>query len=332
VSGAESIEQQRRLGGRYRNGRYKRAEAFKQSVARTNSLRQTASERRKGFAVIKATDIHVDPRIASNDGMLGGNEQHYFSVGRSALWNIARALEHTAGGSAQPNRILDLPCGHGRVLRYLRAAFPKAEITACDLLTDGVDFCASTFGAIGVYSDTDLSLIELPRNAFDLIWVGSLFTHLGAKQWTGFLTLFRDLLVPGGTIVFSTQGRLAHGWIKSGECVYGLDATGRRRIVEQYETAGFGHVDYPGSHEYGISLAEPSWVCRLITSVPDLRLTHVSEKSWDDHHDIYACVRDVDWKAHCTLSPTPETSRSALPRVMRKNALLPWERWWKRTA
>src|SRR5262249_37742284 len=124
--------------------------------------------------MLETADIKVDPRISSNDGMLGGNPRHYFAVGRSALWNIARTLDHTAGGSSQPKRILDLPCGHGRVLRYLRAAFPEAEITACDLLADGVDFCASTFGAIGVYSDTDLSLIKLPKDNFDLIWVGSL--------------------------------------------------------------------------------------------------------------------------------------------------------------
>ena len=85
--------------------------------------------------------------------------------------------------SSPPPRILDFPCGHGRVLRYLRAEFPQAEITACDLLRDGVDFCAANFGAIPVYSDPDPSRIGLPRDAFDLIWVGSLFTHFDAARW-----------------------------------------------------------------------------------------------------------------------------------------------------
>ena len=62
---------------------------------------------------------------------------------------------------ADVKRILDLPCGHGRVLRYLSAAFPEAEITACDIMREGVDFCASTFGAIPVYSQDDPQQIPL---------------------------------------------------------------------------------------------------------------------------------------------------------------------------
>ena len=34
----------------------------------------------------------LDRTISPNDGMLGGNERHYFSVGECALRNIKRAL------------------------------------------------------------------------------------------------------------------------------------------------------------------------------------------------------------------------------------------------
>ncbi len=253
-----------------------------------------------------SAELQVDPRISPSDGMFEGNERHYFSVGRSALLNIKRALDAAGDDPPQPARILDFPCGHGRVLRYLRAAFPQAEITACDLSRDGVDFCASIFGAIPVYSDVDPARIKLPRNAFDLIWVGSLFTHFDASEWKSFLGLFRDLLNSNGVVVFSTQGRYAHSQLVTNVSLYDLGLTRRGRLLEDFESSGFGYVDYAGSPSYGISLAEPAWVCRMITSVRDLRLIHVIEKSWDNHHDVYACMRDVAWTAACTHAPDPQ--------------------------
>ncbi|MGG5887557.1 methyltransferase [Falsiroseomonas sp. HC035] len=43
-------------------------------------------------------------------------------------------------GEAEPQKILDLPCGFGRVTRVLRVRFPHASITACDLDREGVEF------------------------------------------------------------------------------------------------------------------------------------------------------------------------------------------------
>ena len=249
------------------------------------------------------TESRLDRTISPNDGMFEGNEPHYFSVGHSGLFNIKKALASTRGAFTAPGRILDFPCGHGRVLRYLRAEFPDAEITACDLLHDGVDFCAKTFGAIPVYSDPNPARIELPRNSFDLIWVGSLFTHFDAMRWASFLPFLRDLLEPYGVLVFTTHGRQSHKISIERPESYGLANARSRQLLREYERTGFGYADYPAQNEYGISIAEPAWVCRLITSIRELRLIGLNEKSWDDHHDVYACVRDVAWKAHCTSAP-----------------------------
>ena len=126
--------------------------------------------------------IDVDRIISPNDEMFAGNEKHYFGVGRDAFGIIERALISTKLEPGDMETILDFPCGHGRVLRYLRAGFPKAKITGCDLNRDGVDFCASRFGSIPVYSSVDPTQIDLPRDHFDLIWVGSLFTHFDAPR------------------------------------------------------------------------------------------------------------------------------------------------------
>src|SRR5215470_6242471 len=125
-------------------------------------------------------ELEIIRTISPNERMAPGDKGHYFRVGLSALESIRVSLQAAGKSAADVRHILDLPCGHGRVLRYLKAGFPAAEITACDLMRDGVDFCASTFGAVPVYSHDDPAKIPLGHNVFDLIWVGSLFTHFDA--------------------------------------------------------------------------------------------------------------------------------------------------------
>ena len=96
-------------------------------------------------------------------------------------------------------RILDLPCGHGRVLRVLRAAFPGAELTACDIDRDAVDLL------LGHLEQEPFTHARTPGpfrfpGEFDLIWCGSLLTHLDQPMWVRFLQLFRSVLAPGGIL------------------------------------------------------------------------------------------------------------------------------------
>ena len=101
---------------------------------------------------------------------------------------------------------LDLPSGHGRVLRWIKAEFPDARLGAGDIDHDGVEFCAATFGATPVYGREDPADVEIDA-PYELIWCGSLFTHLPPERWEGFLALFERALVPGGLLVFTTHGR-----------------------------------------------------------------------------------------------------------------------------
>lgn len=233
--------------------------------------------------------------ISPDDDMLagGGGEQWYHEVGRSALQCVARALEAARKPPEDVRRILDLPCGHGRVLRYLRAAFGQAEIVACDLAREAADFCAATFGAVPVYSQEDPSRVPLEPDSFDLIWVGSLLTHLDAPRWTEFFDLFRRCLRPGGVLVFTTHGREVYRRMAEGTQPY-LDSWWRVHIVlYQYERTGFGYADYVGRRGYGISLSSPAWVCGRLLERPELRLVSVSEGAWARFQDVYACVRDT---------------------------------------
>jgi SAM-dependent methyltransferase len=145
----------------------------------------------------------VETRISAGDGMYTGDGAHYYKVGLAAIRSIEKAIDVAQLGSVK--RILDLPCGHGRVLRFLVRLFPQAEITASDLDRKGVDFCARVFGTEAVYSEPNLDRFAL-GGQFDLIWCGSLVTHLNDKGIRALLAFSARHLVPEGLLIFTAHG------------------------------------------------------------------------------------------------------------------------------
>ncbi len=217
-----------------------------------------------------------------------GGEEHYFGVGRSALEVIRLAM--LAAKREDFRKVLDLPCGHGRVLRALKAAFPQAHLTACDLNRAGVDFCVEEFGATGDYSDPDPAAIRLP-GGYDLIWSGGLLTHLDAVRCVEFLKLFARLLEPGGVFVATTYGRHVAARLRAGTHTYKLAPESLPGVVAQYDAGGFGHADYPGRSGYGLSVNTPEWLLGKASEIPGLRVAMFSERFWDGCQDVIACVK-----------------------------------------
>ena len=176
----------------------------------------------------------VDTALSPGETM---NNQWYFEVGRSAVEVIM------AAGSASMlravNRVLDLPCGHGRVLRHLVRLFPDAAFDACDLDRDGVEFCAATFGARPIVSLADLAAVDFGA-AYDLIWVGSLFTHTSAARTRAWLAHLARFLTPQGMVVATVHGR----WCEHAHKVVPYIAEERwRRILDEYRASGYGYAD-----------------------------------------------------------------------------------------
>jgi SAM-dependent methyltransferase len=237
----------------------------------------------------KLKDLNVIKEISPGDLMYKSHPAHYFFWGPQALETIAgfRALS----APSPIKTILDLPSGHGRVLRFLRAAFPDAVIAACDVDKDAVDFCARTFDAQPIYSTVDLGAVPLP-DTYDLIWCGSLLTHVHADQWSALLGLFSKHLSNSGLLVFTTHGRLHADNLRARKTKLGLSDWAVGAIVSDYEHFGFGFQNYAGEEGYGISLSSPSWVCSQITGTSGLRLLGYRELGWGRNHDAIACLSD----------------------------------------
>jgi SAM-dependent methyltransferase len=234
---------------------------------------------------------NVIEEIGVGDEMFTGDKVHYFGVGKSALQCIEAALFAANRLPSSVANILDLPCGHGRVLRSLKAAFPQARITACDLNRGGVEFCARSFDPLPVYSNVDISQIPI-QGSFDLIWSGSLLTHLPAEQCAAFIRLFNSLITPGGLIVFTLHGRWVERSLVTGRSKYGLNDAAIFGLLAQYYKTGFGYANYPGSSGYGVSVAAPAFVLSQLVRLADLKLITYHERGWDNHQDV-VCIQKL---------------------------------------
>ena len=185
-------------------------------------------------------------RVADAEDMLTGGDdlRNYFEVGESALAQVKAGL--AAAGAPPPTRILDLPCGYGRVLRHLRAEWPDAAITAMEINPDAIEFCAKTFGARPIVSRQPLWKVDA-GDAHDLLWCGSLLTHFDEPDWAPTLSYFRDRLAAGGVLVFTTHGELSIDLLE-GEHVgpwegdYGMGAKANGMAATARRTGfAFGH-------------------------------------------------------------------------------------------
>jgi hypothetical protein len=231
----------------------------------------------------------LDRTISIMDTMQHADPREYFVAGESALVGIQECLR-AAGVQRPPANILDLPSGHGRVLRWLRAAYPQSRIVACDTNHDGVDFCKKQFGVDGVYSEIEPKLIPIVEE-FDLIWVGSLLTHFALPAWSSWLTWFRERLTAQGVLAFSTNGFAAAGLIKNMNEAWIRSLPGAGvQLYKDYASAGFGYLEYQDQVNYGLSLVKPSIGLSLLESHA-LTPVFFRVNAFHNVQDIFGAVR-----------------------------------------
>ncbi len=225
------------------------------------------------------TGLPVDRTISPQDTMLAaGKEPEYYDLGHRAV-ELVKFSAELCDKPHYPD-ILDLPCGYGRVMRWMRANYNYARITACDLERDGVDFCRDHFGALPVYSKPDLR--ELPFAAqFDLIWVGSLFTHLPRDRWLDTLDCLVKWTRDCGVIIFSTQGRYFTSLLARGR-KFVVENIHKEPLLADFKRDGFAYQPYfeDKSGAYGIAVTSPEWIGRTLQRYPNLILRAYLEQAW----------------------------------------------------
>jgi SAM-dependent methyltransferase len=217
--------------------------------------------------------------VASKDTMVWpGAERQYFEIGREAVQLVARWAEWS--GKPHFPRILDFGCGYGRVLRWLRAQYPYAEITACDIDEDAVEFCAATFAAKKAYSTPDLKALRFDGK-FDLIWCGSVLTHLPLPACREAIGQLISWTSECGLLIFSTQGRYFDALLARDQAPF-ADNVDVKRLRESFGSDGASFQPYYESADggYGLTLLSPAFLAAILECDPNVILKAYMEQAW----------------------------------------------------
>ena len=128
------------------------------------------------------------------------DEKTYLAEGRKDATELIRIVEASGFPISQTRRILEFGCAAGRMIRHFMDLAPKAELWGVDIGAGHIRWCINNL-SLPIHFATTTLVPHLPfedRN-FDLIFCGSIFTHIEDLQEAWLLELGR-ILRPGGRL------------------------------------------------------------------------------------------------------------------------------------
>lgn len=251
--------------------------------------------------------LDYDRTISPNDHMAFSGQEAYFRVTDSGVECILRGVE---SGGIKPDdvrAVLDFGCGYGRIYRALPRIFPTATWTALELIASAARYCAETFGGEHVVSHEDLDKVIM-RRKYDVVWVGSVFTHLPMHRWTGLLGFLAKNTNPGGVAIFTAHGECSLKFFETHvlkTTAHVMNPAVFSAITEALPRTGFAfapkepmdfdHGSKIGMNvtrgEYGFAFNTEAWLRDFIATQPHWELVSYRPAAWAGNHDVVTLLR-----------------------------------------
>ena len=248
----------------------------------------------------------IHGKVHPYDFMLAGATpvatEGYNRIGSTACDLIEDALALTNRSLSDINSVLDYGSGYGRVIRVLVDRISAEKISVFDVDRNAVEFCAKEFQVNPLYLPKKgcWDFHSVPFQSYDVIWLGSVFTHLSKAYTVETIQLLANIIKPGGVIVFTTHGdktflRLSEGYY--GERMQSYAPS----IKNEYTNNGFSFVPYLKSEidvlpfdfvrkdDFGMTWMSRDYVHGLIEDISNNRLRELmyTPLGWDNHQDVY---------------------------------------------
>jgi ubiquinone/menaquinone biosynthesis C-methylase UbiE len=135
----------------------------------------------------------------------GPDAQTYISVGECHVKDMIRVLEKNGFSIGGAKRILEFGCAAGRMIRHLPEIAPNAELWGVDIKAQHIRWCVENLTpAIHFATTTTVPHLPFEDRYFDLIFCGSVFTHMEDIQESWLLELGR-ILRPAGKLYITIQ-------------------------------------------------------------------------------------------------------------------------------
>lgn len=222
--------------------------------------------------------------IHKNDVMFNSAQkpEHYFWVGECTVDLLLGILAQAP--TTYVGEILDFGCGYGRVGRYLKAMFPWKNITFADVDEQATAYCSSKFKGNAFTTPKNFGDLKIDSK-YDIIWLGSVFTHIDYERMNLLWSKLFAALKPNGILVGTFRGSKMYDQYKLNPEAAERD----KDLIKQYENSGFAYRKYPGwADDWGLSLVSSAKLIALGEKHPEARLVTYCEVGWAAAHDVLA--------------------------------------------
>lgn len=206
----------------------------------------------------------------------------YMSTGLNGFNLIQRILRSANNHADIKGNILDFASGYGRVTRFLTGYYPPEKVYTSDIKPAAVDYQKKHLGCNGFYSDYDPFKL-LVQERFEVIFVGSLFSHLNKDLYKNWLIQLIGMLEDTGILIFTVHDI----------SLYPGETTEDHIYVEDNEDAPFLFVEnkITSKEKYGTSFASEKFISELLISInPDLSYVRIP-KGFGGLQDVYVTTR-----------------------------------------
>jgi SAM-dependent methyltransferase len=234
-------------------------------------------------------------RIHMNDFMLEGTSPEGVAKYRQGAENViafvSRGLDEAGRSWDDIRAWLDFGCGYGRIVRALLDRVDPAKVYVTDVITEGVEFCASEFGVHPVPSAADVATLKLPR--VDYAYAISVLTHLPELRGRELMHVLGEAVEPGGILLFTIQGQ----WALDNAEWYSSEYTGelKRELTQSVAERGVGYIPYRHyrGDDYGMTWHSKSYVLDAMAQIHSSRfeLLFHDPRGLDQHQDVFAFRR-----------------------------------------
>lgn len=190
----------------------------------------------------------------------------YLAGGHEAISLLSGILQDLNTEFSELTSFLDFACGHGKSTRFLVKAMDPARVWVSDIYKDAVDFQVRHFGVNGFYSAGCPAEVDISKK-FQVIYAGSLFSHLPERLFRAWLMKLYDCLEPDGVLIFSTHGPSLNQNRRQ------LDGTGFD-FVAQSESRSLDKA------LYGSTVVTEHWVRRTCVDLGIAGVTYLERSLW----------------------------------------------------
>ncbi|RAK57174.1 hypothetical protein DJ018_04270 [Phenylobacterium deserti] len=186
------------------------------------------------------------------------------------------------GGFDKLGTVLDFASGYGRLTRVLTQKLAPSQVFVSDIYAEAIAWQARTFGVNAVPSAPSPSEFRHDLR-HDIVFVGSLFSHLPTELFHAWLARLYSLVAPGGVLAFSVHDET---FLPEGQP---LDPSG----LSYFRTSESGSLDHD---IYGMSYVSEAFVGEAIGRLPGAPGWRRFHKGLYENQDLYVVAgpgRDV---------------------------------------